>query len=84
MQEAPDGTYTLDLDCHDERLFAQILVRLAFVEPGENWEDATYKNIAGKELCPILLCVTMFDRMFKCCMCDSVCNNIDYDATIVM
>ena len=55
VQEAPDGIYTLDLAYHDERMFAQILVRLAFVEPGENWEDATYKDIEGQGLISVLI-----------------------------
>lgn len=33
----PDGFYSLDLSIHEHRAIAEFLVRLAIVEPGENW-----------------------------------------------
>ena len=39
----------MDLENNDERQLAEMLVRLAFVEPGENWKEATYKGSAGIE-----------------------------------
>lgn len=36
----PDGFYRLDLARSDERLICKLLVKLAVVEPGENWGKA--------------------------------------------
>ena len=46
----PDGTYHLALNVPDERQMAVHLVRLAVVEPGENWEDECYNDIVGWEV----------------------------------
>lgn len=35
----PDRYYDLDLSLRDQRGVAEILVRLAVVEPGENWGE---------------------------------------------
>jgi hypothetical protein len=33
----PDGTYSLDLSCWEDRVVAHALTQLAVAEPGENW-----------------------------------------------
>lgn len=39
----PDLSYALDLTVADERRMAAILVELAVIEPGENWQEETYQ-----------------------------------------
>lgn len=46
----PDGFVELHLDVPEQRCIAQHLVKLAIVEPGENWEDESFDGIAGWEL----------------------------------
>lgn len=38
----PDGMYHLDMSVWEDHKLAELLVKLAVVEPGENWEDETY------------------------------------------
>ena len=39
---APDQYYELNLSIPEERHMAQMLVKLAIDEPGENWQDETF------------------------------------------
>jgi hypothetical protein len=39
----PDRLYRLDLRRYDHREYAKILVALAIAEPGENWENYSYR-----------------------------------------
>ena len=46
---APDGRYEkLDLGIRDQRRFAEIMVRMADVEPGENWDDEGFEDPVDK------------------------------------
>ena len=38
----PDGKLELDLAAWDQREACKLLVRLAVIEPGENWSDESY------------------------------------------
>lgn len=46
----PDRCYCFDLSVREEHVAVTILVRLAVVEPGENWEDESYNEAEGWEL----------------------------------
>lgn len=46
----PDAYYVVDLEVHEERYCAIMLVELAVAEPGENWEGETFNGITGWEL----------------------------------
>ena len=39
----PDRLYRLDLRRNDQREWAKILVALAIAEPGDNWENVSYR-----------------------------------------
>ena len=47
---SPDRRHYMDLDHREMQLVAKVLVRLAVVEPGENWLYENYMNKPGWEL----------------------------------
>ncbi len=47
-----DGFYGLDLACWEHREVARHLIQLAFVEPGDNWQQQFYYNSIIEDCSP--------------------------------
>ena len=48
----PDHDYRLDLRSWEQRELCKLLVKLGIEEPGENWQNETYKWIKDSDPIP--------------------------------